>query len=526
MPAQVTSLFKRLTTAVGEFSLAQRTLAIIGVAVLVLGVAAFGTWIARPAYTPLFTGLSGQDASAVVEQLRTDGVSYELADGGATILVPQESVYDQRLKAAAAGLPSADTGGYALLDQMGVTSSEFQQSVAYKRALEGELAATIAAMNGVRNASVRLAIPEETVFVSERQDPTASVFVQTQNGASLTSDQVQAIVHLTSASIEGMEPNAVAVIDADGKVLSAVGGGVAGGPQQQASDYEARVQLAVQSMLDQVVGRGNSSVVVAAEVSNQTTERLEESYTTPEGGPALSETSTSESYQGTGGGVSGVLGPDNIAVPAGEGGEGTFSSETSTRNNAVNKVTESVVIPAGSVDRQTVSVALDREAAAGIDLAGLKELVAVAAGIDPERGDAIAVEVLPFTNGAAAQAAAALQAAEEAAAAERTAAIVTAAIVAAAIALPLMLALVLWFRRSRRHSEPVDLGDLQSMKQAELKSAAPTVSMPAAAPSPPAGDIGATDVDRRRAEIGALAQQDPVRTAEYLRGLMDDRANR
>ena len=221
MAQSFNSVLTRLGDAVKAFTIAQRTIAIIGVAVLALGIAALVTWSMKPSYTPLFSGLNGEDASIIVEQLRTDNIPYELSAGGGTILVPEESVYDQRLKAAAAGLPSSSTAGYSLLDDMGVTSSEFQESVTYKRALEGELAATVSALEGVKNASVRLAIPEESVFVSEAGTPTASVFIETDSGVSLSSEQVQAVAHLTSASIDGMTPENVAVIDADGTVLSA-----------------------------------------------------------------------------------------------------------------------------------------------------------------------------------------------------------------------------------------------------------------------------------------------------------------
>ena len=116
MPRQVTSAFRNFANAVREFTVAQRTVAIIGIAVLALGIIALGMWATKPSYTPLFSGLSGEDANTLVEQLRGEGVPYELSNGGATIMVPEENVYDQRLKAAAAGLPSSTTGGYSLLD--------------------------------------------------------------------------------------------------------------------------------------------------------------------------------------------------------------------------------------------------------------------------------------------------------------------------------------------------------------------------------------------------------------------------
>ncbi|WP_150308014.1 flagellar basal-body MS-ring/collar protein FliF [Planctomonas psychrotolerans] len=530
MPVPLRDLLGRVGTSVREFTIAQRTIALIGVAALVLGVVALSAWMAKPSYTPLFSGLQAADANVIVEQLRTDGVPYELTSGGGTILVPEESVYDQRLKAAAAGLPSSSTGGYSLLDNMGVTSSEFQQSVTYKRALEGELASTIGALDGVKVASVRLAIPEATVFVAETKDPTASVFVETDRGATLNADQVQAIVHLTSASIEGMTPENVAVIDAAGTVLSAVGSGATGGADKQAADYEQRVRGAVQTMLDRVVGVGNASVVVAATMSTESGERVEESFTTPEGAPALNESSTTEDYTGTGGNAAGVLGPDNIAVPGGANGDGTFTSESATRNNAVNKVTESTIIPAGAVARQTVSVALDSAAAGAVNVGNVSDLVAAAAGIDAVRGDVVTVEVMEFNRDGAADAAAALAAAEAAEAAELRSSLIRTAMIAAAIALPLIAALILVARRTRRNErEELDIGQLSGVP-ADWEGVTVPIAMTDVPPPMPIEPVSAPvpgpeaiSMERKRAEIDALAERDPEKTAEFLRNLMDER---
>ncbi|GAA1109464.1 flagellar basal-body MS-ring/collar protein FliF [Arthrobacter flavus] len=538
MPQPFNSVLTRLGDAVKAFTIAQRTIAIIGVAVLALGIAALVTWSMKPSYTPLFSGLNGEDASIIVEQLRTDNVPYELSAGGGTILVPEESVYDQRLKAAAAGLPSSSTAGYSLLDDMGVTSSEFQETVTYKRALEGELAATVSALTGVKNASVRLAIPEESVFVSEAGTPTASVFIETDSGVSLSSEQVQAVAHLTSSSIDGMTPENVAVIDADGNVLSAVGLGATGTVNQQSSDYEETVRASVQTMLDRVVGPGNASVVVAADMNTEFAERVEESFTTPDGGPALNESTTTEEYEGAGGAAAGVLGPDNIAGPDDAGGDGNFNSETTTRNNAVNKITESTTIPAGAINRQTVSVALDEDAAGALDLAGLTGLVTTAAGINEERGDLVTVEVLPFNNAGAAEAAEALAAAEAAEAAEQRAQLLLqVGIIAAAVLLAIIIALVIYARKSRRQRrEPVDLGEFQEVIPAIGAPAAPALvdlgvtRMMEPAPETTSIDISAIAgmrhddaMSRKRADIEALASRDPAKTAEHLRSLMDDR---
>ncbi|WP_308206335.1 flagellar basal-body MS-ring/collar protein FliF [Arthrobacter zhaoxinii] len=517
----------RVGKTVGQFTLAQKTIAIIGIAVVALGIALLTSWLTKPAYTPLFSGLEATDANSIVEQLKTDGVPYEVADGGGTIMVPEEHVYDQRLKAAGAGLPSESTGGYSLLDEMGVTSSEFQQSVTYKRALEGEIAKTVGAIDGVKNASVQLAIPEDTVFVSEKVDPTASVFVETQSGSTLSSDQVQAIVHLTSASVDGMQSTDVAVIDATGTVLSAVGTGAIGSADKQATDYEQRITASVQTMLDRVVGPGNATVAVAADMNYESANRVEESFTAPQDTPALNEATSTEEYTGGAeGGAAGILGPDNIAVPNGTSDDGAFRSETSTRNNAVNKVTETREIPAGSLNRQTVSVALNTNAAAGLNVADLEALVATAAGINAERGDEITVEMVSFNADGATSAQDALADAQAAEEAERRAQMLQMGIIVAGIVLVLILALVAYAMRSRRQNrEAIDIGELPELDPLAPPTALAMLPEPAVVPLDTASMqivAAATDHERKRAELDALAAQDPLRTADYLRNMMDE----
>ena len=561
MPTAVQNSLARMRATMGGFSVAQKTIAVILIAALVLGTVALVSWLTKPSYSPLFSGIEPADASAIVEQLKADGVPYELTAGGGTILVPEEHVYQERLTAAAAGLPSTGgQGGYSLLDTMGVTSSEFQQDVTYKRAIEGELAKTISAMDGVKTATVQLAIPEESVFVAEQKDPTASVFVETQGGVTLTSKQVQAIVNLTSASVEGMATTDVAVTDSTGAVLSQVGTGAVGGAGDQASDYESKVQTAVQTMLDKVVGPGKSSVIVAADLDQSSGTKVTESFAQPTSGPiALNESSTTEQYgAGSGGaggaGATGVLGPDNIAVPNGTGtgtdaagtptatGDDGYVNESATKNNAVDKVTETMSVPAGGVSRQTVSVALDANAASGVNMQSINDLVRNAAGIDTARGDAVEVALVDFDTEGAEAAKAALAAADAAAASEAMWGTVRTVGIVALIVIALIVGLIVFAKKNKRHDrEDVDLGELAAGNAAQtwdatmrldlddagaasrrqlLADEAATVALPVAAPEPSPEYVSA---ERRRAEIDALAERDPEKTAELLRGLMDER---
>ncbi|MGL3200960.1 MULTISPECIES: flagellar basal-body MS-ring/collar protein FliF [Curtobacterium] len=552
MPVAVKNVWARLAAYVKGFSAAQRTIAILVVAALVLGGIALASWLGKASYAPLFTGLAAADASSVTDQLTTDGVPYQLTDGGATILVPQGSVYSERLKAAANGLPSSNEGGYSLLDQMGVTSSEFQQNVTYKRAIEGELAKTIQAMDGVQTASVQLAIPEKTVFVSEEKDPTASVFIATKNGAQLSSDQVQAIVHLTSAAVEGMQPTDVSVVDSKGQTLSAVGTGAAGSGTDQAADYDQATSKKIQDLLDTTLGAGNATVVVSATMNQNTGTKTSESYAAPTSGPvALNESSTTEQYgagSGAGGaGATGVLGPDNIAVPNGTASSGTgndYKNESATKNNAVDHTTETTQIPAGALENQSISVALNSKAASvqNANLQSINDLVSRAAGVDSTRGDKVAVAMMDFDTTAASQAAAALKAQQQAdQQASLWATIRTAGIVIGSL---LALIAIMWViaRRARRQErEAVDLGELDAFAgetfqlplavdepDALRAGDAPTVALPTLPVEDAPTELLTTEdisAERRRQDIQSLAERDPKRTADLLRGLLDDRAS-
>lgn len=516
MPAQLSGLLGRLQASVREFTLAQRTLALIGVAGLVLAAIALGAWLTKPTLTPLFSNLAAADASAIVEHLTSEGVVYELTDGGSTILVPTSEVYPMRLAVAAAGLPAATDGaGYSLLDDMGMTSSEFQQQVTYQRAIEGELARTIGAINGVETATVRLALPEESVFVSEAADPTASVFVQTKPGMTLSADKVQSIVHLVSAGIEGMAPTDVAVVDADGTVLSTVGGTVGGGlSSNQTVEYEARVAGNVQQMLDAVLGAGKAVVSVNADLDYDQLARTTESFTAEEDLPPVSSATTIEEYTGAGTPVGGVLGPDGMPIDA-AGDESEYRKETATENNAINRVTEQLTTTPGSVRRQSVSVVVSADAVGAPELAELETAVVAAAGIDAERGDVVSVSRMIFDTTSAEAAQTALAEAEAQAAAEESEEMIRNGAIAGGILLALILMFVTAHRRSRRaRREAIDLGALEMVET----SVPEVIEMPELPALPPVEEIDRNSTAAKREDLMSLAAEQPAEVADLLRG--------
>lgn len=533
MPQQLTTAFGKLLAAIKQFSLAQRTLALIGVAILLVGIIALGAWVAKPQMRALYTDLAPADASAIVEMLAGEGVPYELTNGGGTIMVPVDQVYSQRLKVASSGISPVSQSGYSLLDNMGMTTSVFQQNVTYKRALEGELADTLGAMNGVEMATVQLALPEDTVFVSQKQDPSASVFIKSKAGATFTDDQIQAMVQFVSSSIEGLKPKDVSVIDAAGTVLSTpVNAGGSQTANKATSEYEARVTQNVQDMLDRIVGTGMAVVSVTAELDYDSTERTSESFTSNADVAPLTERTTTEQFNGSNN-ATGVLGPDNIAVPNGEE-DGLYTNTSEERNNAVDKVTEHTVTAPGTVRKQSVSVAVDQEAAGGLNMIDLSAMVASAAGIDEERGDVVTVSRMRFDRSAATAAQEAIAQAEaEQQGADRQEFIrmlITAGVIVVAL---IILAILLGRRRKRPveiYDNPAELEEFSFDREEPLGIAAGQLldeldEAPSLALLPPFLDDAAQAADQRRQDVVALADEEPEQVANVLRELMNTRSN-
>ena len=533
---------------VREFTIAQRTIALIGVAVLLLGGFALTSQLAKPTYVPLYSNLAASDAQAVAAQLVKDKVDYQPSNGGATILVPADKVDAERL--ATASLLSSGAGGYSLLDDMGVTASQFQQDVTYKRAIEGELAKTIESIEGVSSASVQLAIPQQTVFSDQKQDPTASVFVNVLQP--LSTDQVGAVVHLVAAAYPGLTDTNVSVVDQKGDTLSSVGGGAAGSAADQTSDYESRTRQSVQAMLDKVLGPGNATVTVAADVSRSSGTKKTEAYTTPSQAPVLSESSNDSTYSGAGSSAaSGVLGNDTTstgtsgtASGTSGSGNGSYKSTQGVKNNAVDKTTTDETIVPGTLNRQTIAVAVNSTVAGTISTSALQALVSNAAGVNTSRGDTISVTSVAFSTAAQKQAAAALAQSQKAASADQMTQIITTAIkVVGGLVLFVLVVGLLKKLFTRSDVTVLDAGALNASHagtaadpillggtSAQLGGyegapasfglpggAAPTVQLPAAPSQDPA-------YAQMQADVDALAGADPAQTAEYLRALMGDRA--
>src|SRR5256885_3728442 len=392
------------------FTSGQKPMLGLAMAAVVVGGYFFTQWAAQPTWAPLYGNLASSDAASVTQEPSGKGVQYKRADGGATVMVPQAQVYQLRLNMSAKGLPTGGSQGYSLLDKQGITTSEFRQRVDYQRALEGELARTIGAIDGVAGADVHLVIPADDVFAADSRKPSASVLLRPKTpGKKFSSDQVRAVVNLVAGSVEGLTPDAVTVADSAGLMLSAPGqDGLADSGDAQATQaqaFEDGLARSLEDMLAPVTGAGGAVVRVKADLDFDQRSTTTESFAQPAAGqtsPLVSETTSQESFAGPGaagaaGGVLGATGGNTTGNAASTANN--YSKNSAERSFAVGKVTEQVKAAPGKVSRLSVAVLVD--ATAKVPSAQLNNLVTAAAGLDTKRDDVVRAPAMAFDHSAA-----------------------------------------------------------------------------------------------------------------------------
>jgi flagellar M-ring protein FliF len=409
---------------------------------LIIGGGIFAAMRMRgPDYGVLFANLSPDDASAVVIKLKDAKIPYELTNGGSTVMVPQESVYEERVLLAGDNVVKGGGSGYELFDKMNFGMTDFQEKIAKQRATEGELQRTIAGLTPVESARVHLASPEASLYSSTQEPTTASVAIKTKPGMQLTPAEVRGITQLVANSVEGLKPDHVTIINQDGDVLVpsasdssdpalAAQTGAFKLTQEQLvakQRYETNLQGNIQTLLDSVIGSHRSAVRVATDMNFDANESDSKTYAPS--GTILSQQNEKESYTGSGpkGGASGVPGTTSN-VPTYQGaaagaGSGNYKKSKSTINYDVTESNVKHVDAPGKLTRESIAVLVNVPAvvpapvaapvAAGAkpapvpsiapayvlapaDIAKIKNIVAAAAGLDPTRGDQISVEALPF----------------------------------------------------------------------------------------------------------------------------------
>jgi flagellar M-ring protein FliF len=402
----------RARLALAGFTTGQKVMVGLAVVGLIVGGTEFMHFESKPSYQPLFTNLQASDSGAVTAQLATAKIPYQLANGGSTVLVPAADVDQERVALAEQGLPNSGTVGFSNLEKSGITTSEFVQQVEYQQALEGQLEQTIESIQGVQSAQVNLVVPQQSDFaIGSQPATTASILVDLTPGTTLSSGQVQAIVHLTASATPSLSPSNITVVDNHGDVLSSPGGTTSGtgtSDTQQTNSYDNQLSSSIETLLDRVVGVGNSAVQVHALLNfNQQSTTTKGLQTNAQGQPVTAQTGSTTSnstYTGSGTPPSGVLGATQPATTS--SGNGNYNTTSNQVTNAVGQVTQTVKQAPGSVVKTSVAVLLNSGAKPAVSPAKVKSLVFAAAGLSTAAGDQLVVSSLPFAKPNTAQASA------------------------------------------------------------------------------------------------------------------------
>mgnify|MGYP001036443356 CR=1 FL=1 len=410
-------------------------------------------WMREPDYKTLFSNVESRDGGAIVSVLNQRNIPYKFADNGATILVPADQVYALRLQLAEQGLPRGGSVGFELLDKPQFGASQFTEQVTYQRALEGELARSIEALQPVKSARVHLAIPRQSLFVRDREAPTASVLITLYPARSLSEAQVSAITWLVSSSVPKLNAENVSIVDQDGHLLSKPGGeaGMDSTRRNFVTDIEQRTSQRILTLLTPIVGQGNVRAQVSADVDFSQREQTSEVYRPNEtpGTAAVRSKQTSDSVQNGVSSPEGVPGaltnqpPANAAAPiqttpatppaqagangqnpAQQGAQGqtqqqstvngvpvpTPASRGSARNDAtvnyeVDRTISHVKSELGTVQRLSVAVVVNYRDKDGkpapldqSEMDNINALVKQAMGYSADRGDTLSVVNSEFTN--------------------------------------------------------------------------------------------------------------------------------
>ncbi|PLQ00725.1 flagellar basal-body MS-ring/collar protein FliF [Cupriavidus pauculus] len=416
----------------------------LGGAALVAAIAVGVMWSRQPDYKVLYTNLSERDGGAVIQSLQQMNVPYKFAEGGGAVMVPSDKVAETRLRLASQGLPKSGTTGMELMDNQKFGISQFAEQVNYQRGLEGELARSIESIGAVQSARVHLAIPKPTLFVRERQKPTASVVLQLYPGRAVDEGQVAAITHLVSSSVPELTPKSISIVDQHGNLLSGNSDRSMDATQLKfVQQVEQSYVKRVESILAPILGKDNVHAQVTADIDFSSVEHTDESYK-PNQDPtkaAIRSQQTSESNQQGGSAVGGVPGALSNQPPAAavapvttpqpprqpgqpnppaqaQPNQATQTAEKSgpssnrrdaTTNYELDRTVRHVQQAPGGVKRLSVAVVVNyrskvdakgkpiTEALSAKELAQIENLTKEAMGFSTERGDSLNVVNSPFT---------------------------------------------------------------------------------------------------------------------------------
>lgn len=478
-------------------------------------------WGGRPEYVPLFTNMEAKDAGDVAAKLKELKIPFDIGNNGTAIMVPSKDVYRVRLELASIGLPRGNKG-FEIFDQNKFGVTEFQNKVYLLQALQGELSRTIEQLAEVEKARVHIVMPEDSLYRKNEKAATASIMLKLRPNSQLSKDQVRGVVNLVAHSIQGLKEENITVVDNFARVLNEKEDDDAQQFNSKANNnmtylemtkkVQDGLQKSAQSMLEQVLGPGKAAVRVSVELNFD--QRVIDKQTfqpvVDDKGIVRSMQEITEGYKGTApataGGVPGVATNIPGYVTSGNNTQSNYDKKEVTRNYEINETKEKVVAAPGSIKRLTVSVLVD----GNVDRTqqdSITKVISSAVGFNPARGDAIAVEIIPFNTEASDRQKKEEQSLEQQAKQD----------LYLKIGIAVLVAIVLFFVARMFRKQPEEemqiVTTLQETETVEDDITTPAVKEP---------DPEETERTQQRETIERLAKAKPDELAQLVRAWLDE----
>ena len=423
---QPQGMIEQLKNIYASLNLAKKITLFSLIASVIVGLIMIMVISGKPDYQVLFSGLSAEDSGTIIAQLKAKKIPFEISSNGAAILVAKDKVYQTRMELASQGLPKGGGIGFEIFDNAKLGMTEFVQNVNYQRALQGELSRTINQIEEIESSRIHIVTPPKSLFVEEEEPARASVVIKFKPGRTLNPDQIQGVIHLISASVSGLKPENVTIVDNLGNQI---------GVQKEKSDFEkARTeQLAyqeqvertlenrVKTMLENALGPDKAIVRLSSTMDFRKQEKTEERFY-PDNQVVRSEQTAKESSvkpQKVAMGVPGSTtnmtdklqqqGTDSAAANVTE-----IQKQNQTVNYEIGKVTSRTIEPIGRFTSVSVAVLVDGsyKNSKGDDgktkieyvprtpeeIEKIKSIVMRAVNYTASRGDEVEVVNIPFEN--------------------------------------------------------------------------------------------------------------------------------
>ncbi|WP_024791109.1 flagellar basal-body MS-ring/collar protein FliF [Lebetimonas sp. JS032] len=376
------------------------------------------TSLKKDNYSILFENLKPKDAALIAQYLDKKKISYVIPSDG-IIEVPKDKVEKLRIEIAAQGLPKASNVGFELFNKNSFGATAFEEKIKYLRALEGELANTVEAIDAVEEAKVNIALPKESVFVSKQTPPSASVMIKLKPNMILTPKQIKGIKYLVAAAVPKLKPENVKIIDQYGNLL---------GENDELSSnnellktemlYKKRLEKELEdkitSILAPIVG-GDDKIVAKVNLDIDFSKVKSHSTIYSPDNVVRSEQTVDEEKIGYGekkvGGVPGAV--SNIGPVQGSKSnqiKNKYTKSEDTTNYEISTTIKDTIAPLAKIKRVTAAVVVDgnyKKDKNGkivfvpldkLELANIKNLVKNTIGFDPKRGDSVSVSCFQFNH--------------------------------------------------------------------------------------------------------------------------------